>query len=391
MSVAADQSRIAARIAAPGPKRILALDGGGVRGIVTLAFLARIEAELRRRSAAPERFRLSDYFDLVGGTSAGAIIAVGLALGYRVGEVRDLYREVVPRVFRRSWLRVAGWRAKFDGDRLLVELRRHLGDRTLDSADLLTGLAVVTKRADTGSPWVLTNNPASMFWQTPGDGSFVGNRHFNLAQLVRASTAAPFYFAPEAIEIVRDMPPGLFIDGALSPHNNPALQLLMLARMRQYGFGWSLGADRLLMISIGTGTFRYRVDAEKASKMMAATFAVNALRSLVQDSERLVLQLMQWLSEPDLAWPINAEIGDLRGETLTGEKLLAFQRYDLPLESGWLAEQLGRAVSPRQLERLHRLDDPGIINDIEALANAAADRLVAVRHFPPAFDPQPAP
>lgn len=384
-------SASAARIAAPGPKRILALDGGGVRGIVTLAFLARVEAELRRRSAAPERFRLSDYFDLIGGTSAGAIIAVGLALGYRVGEVRDLYREVVPRVFRRSWLRVAGWRAKFDGERLLAELRRHLGDRTLDSEDLLTGLAVVAKRADTGSPWVLTNNPASMFWQTPGDGSFVGNRHFILAQLVRASTAAPFYFAPESIEIVRGMPHGLFIDGALSPHNNPALQLLMLARMRRYGFSWELGVDQMLMISIGTGSFRFRVETESASSRVAAAFAVNALRGLVHDSERLVLELMQWISEPDLAWPINAEIGDLRGETLTGASLLAFQRYDLPLEQAWLAEQLGRAVSRRQIERLCRLDDPSILDDIEALAAAAADRLVVGAHFPAVFDLQPPP
>ncbi len=391
MSASAAPGPIAARIAAPGPKRILALDGGGVRGIVSLAFLARVEAELRRRSPAKESFRLSDYFDLVGGTSAGAIIAVGLALGYRVADVRALYRDVVPKVFRSSWLRVGGWRAKFDADLLMVELRRHLGDRALDSADLLTGLAVVTKRADTGSPWVLTNNPASMFWQAPSDGSFVGNRHFKLAELVRASTAAPFYFTPQPIEIARQSPHGVFIDGAISPHNNPALQLLMLARMRRYGFDWGLGVDRLLMISIGTGSFRFRVETERAGSRVAAAFAVNALRGLVQDSERLVLELMQWISEPDLAWPINAEIGDLRGETLTGASLLAFQRYDLPLEQAWLAEQLGHAVSRRQLERLCRLDDPSILDEIEGLAAAAADRLVVGAHFPSVFDLQPRP
>jgi patatin-like phospholipase/acyl hydrolase len=65
----------------PGPKRTLAIDGGGVRGVIALTFLAQIEAILRTRTKNPE-LRLCDYFDLIGGTSTGAIIAVGLALGY---------------------------------------------------------------------------------------------------------------------------------------------------------------------------------------------------------------------------------------------------------------------------------------------------------------------
>ena len=63
-----------ARLTAPGPKRILALDGGGIRGVLTLGYLARIEAILRARSSTPETFCLADYFDLIGGTSTGSII-----------------------------------------------------------------------------------------------------------------------------------------------------------------------------------------------------------------------------------------------------------------------------------------------------------------------------
>ena len=57
----------------PGPKRILSLDGGGVRGAVSVAFLERIEQILDEQ--AGHKVRLGDWFDLIGGTSTGAIIA----------------------------------------------------------------------------------------------------------------------------------------------------------------------------------------------------------------------------------------------------------------------------------------------------------------------------
>ena len=78
----------------PGPKRILAIDGGGVRGIVALEFLERIESELSERAGKPTL--LCDHFDLVGGTSTGAIIATGLALGLSVAEIRAAYLELAP-------------------------------------------------------------------------------------------------------------------------------------------------------------------------------------------------------------------------------------------------------------------------------------------------------
>ena len=62
------------------PKRILALDGGGLRGILTLGLLQKIEDTLRERHASQD-FRLCHYFDLIAGTSTGAIIAATLALG----------------------------------------------------------------------------------------------------------------------------------------------------------------------------------------------------------------------------------------------------------------------------------------------------------------------
>src|SRR5215475_10161032 len=85
-----------------GPKRILSLDGGGVKGILTLGMLKPLEEELRRRAGGAGSFRLSDYYDLIGGTSTGSIIAANLALGLSIDQLIDLYLSLGPDVFGRT-------------------------------------------------------------------------------------------------------------------------------------------------------------------------------------------------------------------------------------------------------------------------------------------------
>jgi patatin-like phospholipase/acyl hydrolase len=88
------------------PKRILALDGGGLRGIVTLSFLAELESMLKERHGGTAAFRLSHYFDLIAGTSTGAIIAAALAQGMTVAEItRNISRSAVPSFKRASFVR----------------------------------------------------------------------------------------------------------------------------------------------------------------------------------------------------------------------------------------------------------------------------------------------
>ena len=74
------------------PHRILSLDGGGIRGVITLGILAEIERQLARLTSAPGRFRLSRYFDYIGGTSTGAILAAGLARGMSVAQLLRFYQ-----------------------------------------------------------------------------------------------------------------------------------------------------------------------------------------------------------------------------------------------------------------------------------------------------------
>ncbi len=200
-----------------GPKRVLALDGGGVRGIISLAYLERLEALLRAR-LYPDLV-LADYFDLIGGTSTGAIIAAGLALGMPVAKLIDIYLEFAVGGFQRAFWH-AYWAPRFRTGPLLAHIRSQVGQATIGSDALRTGLAIVAKRIDTGSVWVFHNHPNGHYFNAVGHhANAVPNRTLPLIDLLRASTAAPTFFAPMRIEVAPGIV-GTFVDGSVSPHNN---------------------------------------------------------------------------------------------------------------------------------------------------------------------------
>src|SRR5690349_20203848 len=97
------------------PKRILASDGGGIRGALTLGYLERIEAILRKQNGNDESFRLSHYFDLIGGTSIGSIIAACLAIGMKVSDITKMYMDLGARIFAKKYK----WWKIFEIDDLL--------------------------------------------------------------------------------------------------------------------------------------------------------------------------------------------------------------------------------------------------------------------------------
>ena len=138
-----------------------------------------------------------------------------------------------------------------------------MGDRQLDTEDLHTGLGVTLKRLDTGSAWVLINNPHSKYWNTPADRGFLGNRNYRLAQIVRASTATSDYFDPQEIPAIADGVQGLFVDGGLTPHNNPSLAMFLAAYVPTHG-PWLAGRGRtnLTIVSVEAGTFRDRFETQ---------------------------------------------------------------------------------------------------------------------------------
>lgn len=378
-----------------GPRRVLAVDGGGIRGALAVGILTEIEATLRRKLGRPELV-LSDYFDLIGGTSTGAIIAAGLALGRSADQLADLYRRLGPRVFRSGAPRIPLIQPRFDPKRLEAVIREELGAATLGDAPWKTGFAAVAKRVDTGSSWVLTNCPRSIYWD--GDPAEIAaqpdptlrqtkpNREYPLATVVQASAAAPFYFDMVRLEVTKG-DPGAFFDGAVTPHGNPSLQLAMTALAPAYGFGWDSGADRLLIVSVGTGQHRpVRPDWAQRPARLAIWKAIHALTCLSYDTSQLAIAMLQWLGESPQPWPINSEVGSLAAVD-PGAPLWTFVRYDAPLEAHWLEANLAKPPPAAMLPKLSRLDDDRQVPALYDIGLQAGDALVKPEHFPDVFDP----
>jgi patatin-like phospholipase/acyl hydrolase len=183
------------------PHKLLSIDGGGVRGVVALEVLARIERLLRDETGDPELV-LGDWFDYVGGTSTGAIIAGAVAIGLPVSRIQQLYRENMRAIFTRAGL-FHLVRARYDEAGIETVLRHEFGDhRTLGSPDLRCLLLLGMRNTSTGSPWPVSSNPEGKYNQRRDDeGPRVSNLDLPLWQLIRASSAAPTFFVPEEVAV----------------------------------------------------------------------------------------------------------------------------------------------------------------------------------------------
>ena len=401
------QLPVEARLFSPGRKRILTLDGGGVRGIISIAFLKEMESQLRKHTGNPDLV-LADVFDMVAGTSVGSMLATMVALGKSADDIEAAFRDLAPKIF--AGRDTIFGQKRFSAVPLVNGVRSFVKDWALGSDQLRTGLAIVAKRVDTDSVWVMTNNPRMPFYHDGPDWD--GNKHYKLEMLIRASTAAPFLFTPTEVTIHTDRfgntTRGWFVDGGVSPHNNPALLMLMMAGMPSYKLNWTLSPDDLLMISVGTGMHRSPISRnkkvvgalagmfvgrERREDIEEAAFCAQTLRGLIGDSSLFALKLMQSVSNPRFSWKINSEINSFEGELLLqavrgvadhADKrgVLRFQRYDLPLEAGRLVPP-EFDVSATQKERLalHAIDNPANIGKLYDLASEAARKQVSMLDF----------
>jgi patatin-like phospholipase/acyl hydrolase len=363
------------RLQSPGPKRILALDGGGIRGVLTLGFLERIEQILRERYNNPDLV-LADYFDLIGGTSTGSVIASSLAIGMSATAIKERYLELGGKVFGKKKF-LGQLNARYDEGGMVEQLAALFGDRTLGDESIRTGLCVVAKRADTQSAWPLINHPA---------GKYYGhNKDILLRQAVRASTAAPTFFLPQKLDVGRSQF-AAFIDGGVSMANNPALQLFLVATLRGFPFRWKTGENDLLLVSLGTGVVRIRRTVDDVMDDWLKDWAINVPEMLMEDAtwqNQLLLQYFSRHNETHLE--INREVGDLSDDLIATEPLMTYLRYNVWLDENGLNE-LGLSALAPNLESLRDMSQAQNRYDLAQIGERAAQKQVKPEHLPAAFD-----
>lgn len=353
------------RIGQSGKKKLLSIDGGGIRGVLALGALKKIENVLKAQSGRAD-FRLADYFDYISGTSTGAIIASGLATGMAVDDILQFYKKAGAQMFVKANL-LARLRYKFDKEPLAEKLQEVFGAKTMfGSPKVKTLLMMVMRNATTDSPWPLSNNPYAKYNDNKDRAD--DNLKLPLWQLVRASTAAPTYFPPEVIVLkgagkVKDKE-FIFVDGGVTMYNNPAFQMFLMATLDRYwpkapDKRWKTGADQMLIVSVGTGTaanVKAGLEPDDMNLLYNASTIPSALMFAAQNEQDLLCRVFGKCMAGD---PLDREIGDLLGSAgplSAAGKLFTYARYDAELSREGL-DSLGLPkIEPKTVQKLDSVD-----------------------------------
>ena len=381
-------SSLQSRIAAPGPKRLLALDGGGIRGVVTIEILAELERVLRHETGGDESFRLADYFDYIAGTSTGAIIASCLSLGMSADQIREFYISSGPSMFVKAKLLdrahhmyrdeplAEKLQAIFDGCLPPDERARGHQHLTLGSAAIRTLLLVVMRNATTDSPWPVSNNPAARYNDRALEDC---NLEFPLWQLARASSAAPVFFPPEEVAVGNRR--FLFVDGGVTTYNNPAFLLFLMATLPAYRLQWPVGEDKILLVSVGTGSAP-NVKETLQEKEMWLKYNLSAVpRALLYAALNEQDMLCRALGKCRAGGVLDNELGTMIDEgTDAGvlPKLFSYVRYNAELTRKGL-DALGLPnIDPATVTFLDSID---YIDELQQVGRAVAATQIRASHF----------
>ncbi|MFQ3243419.1 MAG: patatin-like phospholipase/acyl hydrolase [Arenicella sp.] len=377
-------------------KRILSIDGGGIRGCLTLGYLQKIEDIVRMRLDKPDAV-LSDYFDLIGGTSTGGLIAAQLALGFDVATVRKNYQTMGPIVFSKP----AHWAkhvplfgslrnklyTKWAVQPLELQIKSVISDKmTLGSSNIKTGLCIITKRADNFSTWPFINHPDGKF--------FDDNADIPLWKILRASSAAPTFFYPMELDVGLPTEPdlGMFIDGGVSTANNPAMQLFLVATLSGFPYRWPAGEDQLSIVSIGTGSWKRGLEKKSLRKPGNLFWANQVPEMLMQDAGDNVELMMQYLSNSPTNRYSNFEIQDLANDVLMGKPAFAYTRYNAEIETADNFQKHSKSRNQQiievlskydqaSIERLREMDNGGNTKELLELGDLFAEEEVADAHI----------
>lgn len=374
------------------PRKILSLDGGGIRGIITLEILLEMEKQLRKEMK-DDKLLLGDYFDYIGGTSTGAIIAAGLSIGMSVQELLDFYIVKGKDMFDKNSL-LKKWKSLYDSGELIEMLKSTFGKDTdlvlkeeanekkqkTDKKKFHCLLLVVTMNRSTDSPWPISSNPLAKYNNLDRTDC---NAKVKLYQLVRASTAAPVYFPPETLEWDATNPDRtfVFVDGGVTPYNNPAFLMYRMATQPAYNLEWELGEDKLLIISVGTGTAAS--SGEYSNILDTVTSLPSNLMHAMQEDQDINCRTV---GKCIFGAPIDRElhdmipmdqkgnVGDLSQDT---KRHFLYARYNADLSVQGLKDMELEHIESNNIRKMDAIEN---IVQLREVGRAAAKQ-VSMKHF----------
>jgi len=375
-------------------RRLLSIDGGGLCGIIPAQALIEIEKQLDDLTGDPQP--LYKRFDLIGGTSTGAILAAGLALGFNAQQMLDFYLNLGPDIFKKDWLLERPWH-KYPSAPIEQCLKDKFGETTtLGDASLRTMILLVAKNATQGNDWFFTNNPGNRF--------FENNKDIPLWHIVRASSAAPTYFPPHAFAVPDNTGTPQtyeFIDGGVSSYNNPSFQVFLEATVPEYGINWPMGVSNMLLMSLGTGYAPVTIAEGKAKDYTLLKWASYILKQLMNEANLEQNVLMSLIGERPvqaLSASANAAIaracpGTPSESALTHvsaglgpAKLLTYQRITIGLSRERL-DQIGSAtgiplhdvdpVKVREMDAVDQIPNMRLVGEAVAKEQVHMERLIS--------------
>ena len=205
---------------------ILALDGGGTRGIYTAQLLAKVEQAFQTR--------IGTCFDLIAGTSTGAIIAGAAVSNIPMQNIVELFETETPHIFRRRWYRIPLFLSKYPSEKLAQILAEHLPATPL--GEIATPLMITSSEISKSDVHIFRSNYTGKVGESdPSD------KDVSLRDAILASCAAPTFFAPKSLHNF------LLADGGLWA-NNPST-IAFTEALSAFG----KDTQEVRMLSIGTG------------------------------------------------------------------------------------------------------------------------------------------
>ena len=303
--------------------RVLSIDGGGIRGLIPLVILAKIEEQI------PDR-PISEMFHLVAGTSTGGIIAAALSTkkpgtdrAFSAKEILDFYVEHGKEIFTPNlWGFKRFWDEGYSAENFERLLAKKFGDLKLSDATcsdlLLTTYDIKNRKPFIFKSWRANGENLDLLkdeCDSFGNANFIADdENFKLRDVLRATSAAPTYFEPIRIKSVSGNELDC-VDGGVFA-NNPAM-CAVSAAYRIYRMNRQ---DDFCVVSLGTGTALKSIDYEKARDWGLLYWA------------RPIIDILFDGAASTVDYQLQTVLGGERNEEGDGAK--SYFRFDLDLKNG---------------------------------------------------------